>query len=50
MRNKVGAIVAIEPGTGEILSLVSSPGIDVSRAFAGELRGDASQTEKEVKT
>ena len=31
MRNKVGAIVAIEPGTGEILSLVSSPGIDVSQ-------------------
>ena len=31
MQNKVGAIVAIEPGTGEILSLVSSPGIDVSQ-------------------
>ena len=31
MRNKVGAIVAIEPGTGEILALVSSPGIDVSQ-------------------
>ena len=31
MRNKVGAIVAIEPGTGEILSLVSSPGIDVNQ-------------------
>ena len=31
MKNKVGAIVAIEPGTGEILSLVSSPGIDVSQ-------------------
>ena len=31
MRNKVGAIVAIEPDTGEILSLVSSPGIDVSQ-------------------
>jgi Cell division protein FtsI/penicillin-binding protein 2 len=31
MRNKVGALVAIEPGTGEILSLVSSPGIDVSQ-------------------
>ena len=31
MQNKVGAIVAIEPGTGEILSLVSSPGIDVTQ-------------------
>lgn len=29
MQNKVGALVAIEPGTGEILSLVSSPCIDV---------------------
>ncbi|RQO71373.1 penicillin-binding protein 2 [Pedobacter sp. KBW01] len=28
MANKVGAIVAIEPATGEILSLVSSPGYD----------------------
>ena len=31
MKNKVGAIVAIEPSTGEILSLVSSPGIDVEQ-------------------
>ena len=31
MQNKVGAIVAIEPETGEILALVSSPGIDVSQ-------------------
>ena len=31
MQNKVGAIVAIEPGTGEILSLVSSPGINVEQ-------------------
>ena len=29
MRNKVGSVVAIEPSTGEILALVSSPGIDV---------------------
>ncbi|WP_443939855.1 penicillin-binding protein 2 [Pedobacter sp. MW01-1-1] len=28
MKNKVGAIVAIEPASGEILSLVSSPGYD----------------------
>lgn len=31
MQNKVGSIVAIEPETGEILALVSSPGIDVSQ-------------------
>ena len=29
MRNKVGSLVAIEPSTGEILTMVSSPGIDV---------------------
>ena len=29
MRNKVGAVVALEPSTGEILALVSSPGVDV---------------------
>ena len=31
MKNKVGSIVAIEPSSGEILALVSSPGIDVSQ-------------------
>lgn len=31
MKNKVGSVVAIEPKTGEILSMVSSPGIDVSK-------------------
>lgn len=30
MKNKVGSLVAIEPKTGEILSLVSSPGVDVN--------------------
>lgn len=29
MENKVGSLVAIEPSTGEILTMVSSPGIDV---------------------
>ena len=29
MQNKLGSLVAIEPSTGEILTLVSSPGIDV---------------------
>ncbi|MBQ9185700.1 MAG: penicillin-binding protein 2 [Bacteroidales bacterium] len=31
MQNKVGSLVAIEPATGEILTLVSSPGIDVNK-------------------
>jgi penicillin-binding protein 2 len=31
MQNKVGSLVAIEPSTGEILTLVSSPGIDVAQ-------------------
>ena len=29
MGNKVGSLIAIEPATGEILTMVSSPGIDV---------------------
>lgn len=29
MKNKVGSLVAIEPSTGEILAMISSPGIDV---------------------
>ena len=29
MQKKVGSVVAIEPATGEILAMVSSPGIDV---------------------
>lgn len=29
MRNKIGSLIAIEPSTGEILTMVSSPGIDV---------------------
>ncbi len=31
MAGKVGSVVAIEPSTGEILALVSSPGIDVEQ-------------------
>ena len=30
MRNKVGSLIAIEPSTGEILTMVSSPGINVN--------------------
>ncbi|MEG0517818.1 MAG: penicillin-binding transpeptidase domain-containing protein [Bacteroidales bacterium] len=31
MKNKVGSLVAIEPSTGEILALISSPGIDINK-------------------
>ena len=31
MQNKIGSVVAIEPSSGEILSLISSPGIDISK-------------------
>jgi len=31
MKDKVGSLVAIEPKTGEILTMVSSPGIDVNQ-------------------
>ncbi len=30
MKNKVGSLIAIEPGSGEILAMVSSPSLDVS--------------------
>lgn len=38
MQNKVGSIVAIEPATGEILTLVSSPGYD-PQLLVGRDRG-----------
>ena len=31
MQNKAGSLIAIEPSTGEILAMVSSPGIDVDQ-------------------
>ena len=31
MQNKVGSVVAIEPSTGEILALISSPGINIDQ-------------------
>ena len=39
MRNKIGAIVAIEPSTGEILALVTSPNYDPS-LLTGKERGN----------
>ena len=38
MRNKIGAIVAIEPETGEILALVTSPNYEPS-LLVGRERG-----------
>jgi len=44
MENKVGSLVAIEPKTGEILTLVSSPGIDVDMlADIGKYYGQISK-------
>jgi penicillin-binding protein 2 len=37
MQNKVGSIVAIEPATGEILAMVSSPGYDPALLVGREL-------------
>ena len=44
MANKVGSLVAIEPSTGEILTMVSSPGIDVDQL------ANISQHYKEIST
>ena len=37
MKNKIGSIVAIEPETGEILALVSSPGYDPNLLVGSDL-------------
>ena len=42
MEGKVGSVVAIEPSTGEILAMVSSPGIDV------EVLGDIGKYYEEI--
>ena len=39
MQNKIGSIVAIEPGTGEVLALVSTPTYD-PELLVGRERGD----------
>ena len=46
MQNKVGSLVAIEPSTGEILTMVSSPGIDVDMlANIGQHYGEISSNQ-----
>jgi len=41
LKNKRGSIVAIEPSTGEILAMVSSPGYDPNELSVSRSRGDA---------
>lgn len=41
LKNKRGSIVAIEPSTGEILAMVSSPGYDPNELSISRTRGDA---------
>lgn len=41
MQGKVGSIVAIEPATGEILCMVSSPSYDLRKMGIGRSRGQA---------
>lgn len=43
MEGKLGAIVAIEPKTGQILAMVSSPTFD-PREMIGKLRGKTQHT------
>ena len=41
LKNKRGSIVAIEPSTGEILAMVSSPGYDPNELSISRMRGAA---------
>ncbi len=43
LQNKTGSIVAIEPSTGEILAMVSSPGYDPNLLVLGPERGNSFQ-------
>lgn len=43
LKNKTGAIVAIEPATGEILAMVSAPAYDPGLLVVGKERKDAFQ-------
>ena len=41
MVNKIGAVIAIEPATGEILSMISAPTYDPNNLRIGRARGQA---------
>ena len=41
LKNKRGSIVAIEPSTGEILAMISSPGYDPNELSISRMRGEA---------
>jgi len=41
LQNKKGSIVAIEPATGEILAMISSPGYDPNELSISRMRGEA---------
>ena len=41
LKNKRGSIVAIEPSSGEILAMISSPGYDPNELSISRTRGDA---------
>ncbi len=41
LQNKRGSIVAIEPSTGEILAMISSPGYDPNELSISRMRGEA---------
>lgn len=41
LKNKIGSIVAIEPATGEILTMISSPGYDPNLLTINRNRGNA---------
>ena len=50
MNNKKGAIVAIEPKTGEILSLVSGPSYDPNLLVGRDLQKEAGQSPQTIIT
>ncbi len=46
MRNKIGGVVAIEPQTGEILAVISSPGYDPALFVGEDIRQNYSEVKK----
>lgn len=48
MQNKVGSVVAIEPSSGEILSLISSPGYDPNKLVGRKLSSNFQDLQKDT--